>query len=302
MSTPTGSRSTPSGATSSPPPPAPLTHAHVDGLAVTRRRPDHDGRPDHDVRADHDVVSDQEGATLAVVLVHGAMDRAASFGRVMRRLGDLDVCAYDRRGYAASLDAGSAPTLDDQAEDLRWVCEWTQAARVVVVGHSFGGTVAMRLAESTPPWLAAIGAFESPAPSLGSYRSDGADLALAAGETGGPIAAAEAFYRLVVGDAVWDGLREKDRHLRQAEGVQLVAEFLDLRRADGAPNLAAVLLPVVVGVGSDSVPEWKASAHELADTLSGSSLVEIPGAGHGAHLTHADEFARFVRTCVAAAG
>ena len=37
-------------------------------------------------------------------------------------------------------------------------------------------------------------------------------------------------------------------------------------------------------------------------TRTGSSLVEIPGAGHGAHLTHADEFARFVRTCVAAAG
>lgn len=230
------------------------------------------------------------------------MDRAASFGRVMRRLGDLDVCAYDRRGYADSIEAGTAPTLDDQADDLRRVCEWTAAEKVVVVGHSFGGTVALRLAESAPPWLAAIGAFESPVPSLGSYRSDGADLALAAAEQGGPEAAAETFYRLVVGDAVWDGLRANVRDVRSAEGRQLVAEFLDLRRPSGSVDLAAVTVSVVVGVGSESRTAWQATARELADTLPDSTLVEILTAGHGAHLTHTDEFARFVRTCVAAAG
>ena len=122
--------------------PAPLRRFNVDGLAITRRSPA------------TDTCSGHHEETPAVVLVHGAMDRAASFGRVMRRLGDFDVCAYDRRGYAGSIDAAIAPTLDDQAEDLRRVCEWTGAARVVVIGHSFGGTVAMRLAESSPSWLA----------------------------------------------------------------------------------------------------------------------------------------------------
>lgn len=258
----------------------------MDGLAITRRSPA------------TDTCSGHHEETPAVVLVHGAMDRAASFGRVMRRLGDFDVCAYDRRGYAGSIDAGIAPTLDDQAEDLRRVCEWTGAARVVVIGHSFGGTVAMRLAESSPSWLATVGAFESPAPSLRAYRSDGLDLALKAAVTGGPAAAAESFYRLVVGDAVWNGLRDQDRRLRQAEGEQLVAELLDLRQ-HGGPDLAAVTLPVMVGMGSESAPAWKSSAYELANTLSDATLIQIAGAGHGAHLTHADEFARFVRTCVA---
>jgi hypothetical protein len=27
-------------------------------------------------------------------------------------------------------------------------------------------------------------------------------------------------------------------------------------------------------------------------------MIEISGAGHGAHLSHADEFARYVRACV----
>ncbi len=281
----TGSPSEAAGRAPTPTPtPAPLTRDVVDGLGVVRRRP-----------------LDGDGARPAVVLVHGAMDRAASFGRAMRRLGDLDVCAYDRRGYASSLDAGIAATLDEQAGDLRRIGEWTGAARVVVVGHSFGGTVAMRLAEAPPPWLAAIGAFESPAPTLSPYRSDGADLALAAAERGGGPAAAEAFYRLVVGDATWDRLRPADRELRLAEGAQLVAEVADLRLPPGAPRLAAVHIPVVVGAGAASSPAWTASARELASVLANGTFVEISGAGHGAHLSHPDEFARYVRRCVAAA-
>lgn len=264
--------------------PAPLTRHTVDGLGVLRRRPD-----------------DVDPSVPAVVLVHGAMDRAASFGRAMRRLGGIDVCAYDRRGYATSLDGGVAATLDDQAEDLRAICEWTGARRVVVVGHSFGGTVAMRLAETAPDWLVALGAFESPAPTLRTYRSDGADLALAAAERGGGPAAAEAFYRLIVGDAVWERLRGADRELRLAEGAQLVAEVSDLRLASGAPELEAVRIPVVVGAGSESAPAWTASARELADVLPNASFLEVVGAGHGAHLSHPDEFARYVRRCLAAA-
>ncbi len=253
----------------------------MDGLGVLRRRPDA-----------------VDPALPAVVLVHGAMDRAASFGRTMRRLGGLDVCAYDRRGYATSLSAGVAQTLDEQAADLMTVAAWTGADTVVVVGHSFGGTVAMRAAESDPRRLIGLGAFESPAPTLSTYRSDGADLALAAADSGGPPAAAEAFYRLVVGDATWERLRATDRDLRLAEGEQLVAELLDLRRPTGAPDLDRVQVPVLVGAGAASHDGWRASAVELAERLPHASYVEIPGAGHGAHLSHPDEFARYVRRCV----
>jgi pimeloyl-ACP methyl ester carboxylesterase len=216
----------------------------------------------------------------------------------MRRLGDLDVCAYDRRGYATSLAAGTATTLDEQAADLMAIATWMGAETVVVVGHSFGGTVALRAAESDPRRLIGLGAFESPAPTLSTYRSDGADLALDAAAAGGPPAAAEAFYRLVVGDATWDRLRAADREARLAEGDQLVAELLDLRRPSGAPDLSAVQLPVSVGAGGASHDGWRASAIELAERLPHASYVEIAGAGHGAHLSHPDEFARYIRRCV----
>ena len=261
--------------------PAPLIRHAVDGLGVIRRRPD-----------------TVDPSRPAVVIVHGAMDRAASFGRAMRRLGDIDVCAYDRRGYATSIDSGIAATLDDQATDLATIADWTGAASVVVVGHSLGGTIAMRLAETQPDAATGLGVFESPVPTLSSYRSDGADLALAAADRDGPAAAAEAFYRLVVGDAVWERLRTTDRELRRAEGVQLVAELEDLRQPTGSPDPSAVKLPVVVGAGGASLPAWRDSARELATALPDATYVELAGAGHGAHLTHPDEFARYVRSCV----
>jgi len=253
----------------------------VEGLGVLRRRP-----------------TDVDPDRPAVVLVHGAMDRAASFGRVMRRLGDIDVSAYDRRGYATSVRAGVAATIDEQAADLMSVCAWTGAQTVVVVGHSFGGTVALRLATSDPPDIVGLGAFESPVPTLPSYRSDGVDLALAAAEEGGPEAAAEAFYQLMVGEAVWERLRPADRAARLAEGPQLLAELNDLRRPSGVPDLDAVTVPVLVGAGGSSNPSWRSSARELADRLPSAAYVEIPAAGHGAHLSHPDEFARYVRSCV----
>ena len=233
------------------------------------------------------------------------MDRAASFGRVMRRLGDVDVIAYDRRGYAGSLptppiDAAGC-TLAEHAADLGRIGDWSGAERVVAVGHSLGGTIAMILATSEPRGLVGLGAFESPVPSLPGYRSDGADLALAAAEEGGPPAAAEAFYRMLVGDRTWDRIRAADRATRLAEGAALVAELTDLLRPGTSPDLTAVRLPVVAGAGALSPAAWRSSADELVARLGHATLYEVAGAGHGAHLSHPDEFARYVRACAGAA-
>lgn len=233
-----------------------------------------------------------------MVLVHGAMDRAASFGRVMRRLGDLDVLAYDRRGYAGSLGASPATTLVDHAADLARVTEWAGADCHVLVGHSLGGTIALLLAAAEPGGLVALGAFESPVPSLPGYRSDGGDIALAAAATDGPAAAAEVFYRMLVGDRTWERLRAADRLTRRAEGPALVAELTDLRRPGGCPDLTALRCPVLAGAGTLSPAAWRSSADELAARLAGTGPYEIAGAAHGAHLSHPDEFARYVRACV----
>jgi pimeloyl-ACP methyl ester carboxylesterase len=261
--------------------PAPVTTARVDGLAITRRRPE-----DHDETA------------VTVALVHGAMDRGASFGRAMRRTGHLDVVAYDRRGYAGSLDAGVAESIEAHAADLATVIDWTGADRVVVVGHSLGGTIAAALVVAGDSRVLALGTYESPFPVLDNSFDEVGGGAVAIGEQQGPGAGAEHFYRLMVGDHTWSRLRERDRATRRAEGPALMAELSDLRRRDRSLDPRLVSQPVLVGMGGLSGERMRTGALLLSDRLPDATLDEIPNAGHGAHLTHPDEFARYIDDAV----
>ncbi len=262
--------------------PASAERFEVDGLSVVRRR-----RPD------------VEDDLPTVVLVHGAMDRAASFGRAMRRLPDLDVLAYDRRGYGDSPYVVGRGTVEDHASDLSAVIEASGATSVVVVGHSLGGTIALALAARSGPRLDGVGAFESPAPWLDDSRASVGGGSVDVADREGPEAGAEFFYRLMVGEHTWSRLRERDRSARRSEGPALLDELRDLRAPDTSVDLAAVNVPVVVGAGGRSAEHLRRSAVQLQLALPDAWMIEITESGHGAHLSHPDDFARFVRAAVA---
>src|SRR5579864_1698963 len=97
-----------------------------------------------------------------VVLVHGAPDRGRSFYAVARHLGDLRVLVYDRRGYGASLQvAPPATSLADHARDLIGLLA---GRRATIVGHSFGGNVALLAAALEPSLVTSLGLWEPPLP------------------------------------------------------------------------------------------------------------------------------------------
>lgn len=254
----------------------------VGGLAVTRRW----GDP----------------ALPTIVLVHGTMDRATSFSRVLRRLDDLDVVLYDRRGYEGSQSDGAAADLEGHAADLLSVIEWSSAASVLVVGHSYGGLVALRAAArgkgtELGERMMAVGSFEAPMPWRPEYGNSGGMVALEAGRREGPAAAAEVFYRAVVGDRAWERLGEPGRAVRLAEGSAVMADVAAASEPDAAP--VPVEVPVHSARGTESRDNLRWAAGELAEQF-GTPLSEIRGAGHGAHLSHPGQFAQWVERLIAA--
>ena len=159
-----------------------------------------------------------------VVLVHGSLDRSASFARVLRRLDDLHTVVYDRRGYHRSrqvLPLNS--TLDGHVDDLLAVIDGRSA---VVVGHSYGGDIALGAAlRGGGSTIAAVAAYEPPMPWLDVWPRS-ARAATVTSPPGPPTrsadtdeAAAERFFRRMVGDAAWERLPEEDKRARRADGA-----------------------------------------------------------------------------------
>lgn len=240
-----------------------------------------------------------------VVLVHGSLDRGASFARTVRRLPDLGVVTYDRRGYQGS--RGAAPPGDHarHVEDLLGVVAGLPGGHgpVVAVGHSVGGNVVLGAALADPTRFAAVGAYEPPMPWLGFRRPPSERRSAAAGRSGphdgdDPDDEVEQFIRRMLGDDAWERLPEPLRAARRAEGPALAEDLRGLRGP--APfDVTGLAVPAVFGRGgARSSPHHREVVGWLVEHVEGAELVEIEGAGHGAHLSHPDAFATLVRTTV----
>jgi pimeloyl-ACP methyl ester carboxylesterase len=247
-----------------------------------------------------DLHVDESGPADApvVVLVHGSMDRASRFAKVAHRLdGEFRVVRYDRRGYGHSVDAIGPYDMKQQVGDLHRVMD---ERRVVLIGHSYGGNVVLATAEQYPAQVRAVGVFEVPMPWLPLWPATTAGGAVTAfAVEGSEDDAAERFVRRMVGDQVWESLPEHTRQARRAEGKALVGELVDLD--DHVPfSASGVACPVIVARGEDGAEHHRMGADELSRWFS-TDIVTLEGAGHGAHASHPDAFAGFVRAVMAAA-
>jgi pimeloyl-ACP methyl ester carboxylesterase len=241
-----------------------------------------------------------------IVFVHGSLDRADSFRRVMRRLPDVHTVAYDRRGYQGSR-AGGVVGLDGHIADLVAVLAELRSrgsGPVTAIGHSIGGDVVIGAALADPGACDAVGAFEPPMPWLGFRRPHTAD-----GRRGGwrsvaedPEDEVERFFSRMVSPSAWQRLSDGGKAGRRSDGPALVADLLGIR-GDPPFDVMALAVPAVFGRGGPDTPSHHRDAVAWLGThVPGAEVYEIAGAQHGAHLSHPDGFAAFSRRVVARAG
>lgn len=234
-------------------------------------------------------VDDGPAGGRLIVLVHGAMDRATSFTRLMAKLPDWTVLAYDRRGYGRSSHLGPPATFSEQVGDLLSVLDGRPA---VAFGHSLGGDIVLATETRHPGLISAALVWEPPQPWLPFWPSD--STTRGAPSELHPEDRAEWFMRRMVGDRIWERLPSATRRQRRAEGHTLNAELDSLA---GAPlfDPALVRIPVLVGRGGRSRAHQRRGARELAGSLAKGELVEIDDADHGAHISHPGEVAGLIR-------
>jgi pimeloyl-ACP methyl ester carboxylesterase len=232
-----------------------------------------------------------------IVLIHGAMDRHTSFARVRKLLSTYTTIAYDRRGYARSLDVGPATSLQDHVDDL---LEIVGAKPAVIVGHSYGGVVGLCLASQKPDLARGLVVYEAPMPWTDWWPTSAGGSTIAAGADEGPEAAAESFMRRIVGDRVWAMLGDETRAARRAEGRALLVDLVGLRMGSCPYDTAKITCRVAIGFGAKSHPHQQRSARELAALFSDRAdpviPVEFPASSHNAHAATPDAFADLIRS------
>jgi pimeloyl-ACP methyl ester carboxylesterase len=234
----------------------------------------------------------RSGAPL-ITLVHGAMDRSAAMVLLSRRLDDqYRVLRYDRRGYARSRDAGGPFTMDAHVADLVGLLDGRCA---VVFGHSYGGNVALALAERHPELVRAVAVYEVPLSWLPWWpgRRSGPTAA-------SPEEAAEQFMRRMVGDDQWDALPESTRSARRAEGQTFVDEIADLG-AEPPWHAERIDVPFVAMYGALTREHHRDGCHYLAELLSDQEAIAIEGARHNGPFTHPEAVAAVIRAIEAQA-
>jgi pimeloyl-ACP methyl ester carboxylesterase len=110
---------------------------------------------------------DRPGSGVPVVMLHGLPATHKDFDPVISRLQGMHVFAIDRPGFGWS-NGGWLP-FQDQIELLHEFLGQLKASPAIVVGHSFGGALALGLARRYPQDVAKLVLI---APTAGGMKSD----------------------------------------------------------------------------------------------------------------------------------
>jgi pimeloyl-ACP methyl ester carboxylesterase len=230
-----------------------------------------------------------------VALVHGSMDRSAGLLKLSRRLDDAaHVLRYDRRGYGRSRPHPGPFGIDDHVADLVGLLAGRPA---LLFGHSYGGNVALAVADRRPELVTGVVVYETPLSWLDWWPGTTAGGAALATQ-GSPADAAERFMRRLIGDARWERLPSRTRAARRDEGVAMVGELTDLQSRP-AWDAARIDVPVVAMRGEHGAEHHRRAMAFLAGALRDCAVVEATGARHFGPNTHPDAVAAVVRGLLA---
>lgn len=239
-----------------------------------------------------------------VVLLHGQPGAAADWDPVLPLLAGLDVVTPTRPGYDGTPAGGFGVNA---AAVLRCLDE-RGTAQAVLVGHSWGGGVALRLALDAPnrvSALALIGSIGSRKALTLTERLLAAPLlrgwsARAADRLGAHIAwmaegASGSRLQPQAREALRLRLRELDRTAWTAYAVEQQAFVHEAPAL--ARQLGKISIPAVVAIGRRDIIVSARAQRDLAEQLPWSERIEHCG-GHLVQLENPDLVAQTVRRAV----
>lgn len=240
---------------------------------------------------------DDVGAGPSVVLLHaGVADRRmwADLLPAVAAAGYRAV-AVDLPGYGDAPAVGYAPhsAVLDTMDAL-------DVDRAVLVGNSFGGAVALRVAVVAPERVAALALISTPAPGVepsaeleAAWQAE--ESALERGDIAGAVAAVLDAWTLPDAQPVLrDRIAAMQRRAFELEALAGEVPPAEDPLEPDSSALSTLNTQALVAVGEFDMPDFHVGAEVLAQELRQSRLVVIPQAGHLAPLEQPDAFRELV--------
>jgi pimeloyl-ACP methyl ester carboxylesterase len=242
-----------------------------------------------------------------VVFLHAGIADRRSWDGVMDNLGsDIDVVAYDRRGFGTTT---YVPEEHDQVADLCSVMDALGLERAVLVGNSRGGEIALSAALVHPERVSAL-VLLAPA-GAGAPPATEADIDPVEAELWDALEAADAAGALdalnlaeirfwLDGPGAPEG-RVTGARRQLALDMNRIARHAENPGYERAPpeawsRLGELDLPVLVVAGQLDMRLQRERAAALAERIAGAQLHLIPEAAHLPGLEQPGLVAEIVRT------
>jgi len=239
-----------------------------------------------------------------LILVHGSWDDHHFFDAVVPTLAQsFQVFTYDRRGHNQRASSPSQDSITDDVADLAALIEELKLGSAHISGHSFGGSIVLRLAGQRPDLFRSLHVHSPPLLRLLADDPDeqqiyeGLNEHLAAVERLLAAGDMEGGTRQFVGSPdAWAEIPAEIKDVMIANAPTFLAELRDPEAfAFDLEQLRAFPHPALLTTSEHDMPFGSPVVEKVASVLPQAERVNVADANHDVQISQPEAFARTLR-------
>ncbi|MBW3620590.1 MAG: alpha/beta hydrolase [Actinobacteria bacterium] len=249
----------------------------------------------------HRIAYRAAGAGPPLLLLHGGLVDSRVWRRELDAFSDgFQVVAWDAPGCGGSSDPQPDASLHDYADSVATLVDALELGPVHVLGHSFGGGLALAVHQRYPHLVRSLILVSAYAGWAGSLPADEVERRRERAERDAHRPVEEwidEFLATLFDDTTPRDLVDETRRIMldvRPEGMlPMLHAFADADLTDALPGIS---VPTLLLYGEDDRRSPPPVAESLASSIPGSRLVFVPDAGHDVHVEAPAAFEHQVRS------